>query len=167
MKNEIWREVYRGDRLALQVLDRDAVRFCVHAEPYAVISITDPVEKHPILISAPQRRGVLRLKFYDVDHLTRLSAVASRIGAFTPEMARQVVQFVRDQMTQGTGLFVVHCEAGVSRSAGVAAALSRFFNHDETPFLVFYRPNPWVRKLVLEALAETTRELSPNRGVDV
>ena len=36
----ICREVYRGDLLALQVLDRDTVRFVEHQEPYTVLSIT-------------------------------------------------------------------------------------------------------------------------------
>ena len=154
MSGGVCREVYRGEGLALQVLDRDHVRSCSHAEPYAIISITDPHFKHPVPMPSDFCRAVLRLTFSDVyEREAHLKATSRHIVAFTSEMAQQVATFVQEQYGQGTRLIVVHCEAGMSRSAGVATALSQFYNRDETFFLVHYRPNSWVRKLVLEAMA--------------
>ena len=154
MSDAICRDVFRGHRLALQVLDRDSVRGCFHQEPHAVISITDPHYRHPVLADCSYRRSVLRMQFSDLDErAARLRTVSPHVIAFTSDMAGQVAAFVGEQVSEGTRLFVVHCEAGISRSAGIATALSRFYNHDETFFLVHYRPNVWVRRLMLEALA--------------
>lgn len=151
----ICRDVFRGEKLSLQVLDRAGARECVHKEAYGLISITDPQFVHPALCDDPCRLGVLRLTFSDVEErVARLRLPADQIVAFTPDLAQQVVGFVRQQMTQGTRLFVIHCEAGISRSAGVATALSRHYNQDESFFLLNYRPNRWVRKCLLESLEE-------------
>lgn len=159
MPDLICREVYRGDVISLQVLDRPGARFCTHSEPYAVISITDPNLEHPTLARSKFCHAVLPLSFYDLD----LAAPRPRVGpvtvSFTEEMARQVAHFVNAQRKEDVRLFVTHCEFGMSRSAGIASALSFFFNNDETFFLVHYRPNSLVRRLVLEALrAESAAE---------
>jgi predicted protein tyrosine phosphatase len=147
----VCREVYRGERVALQVLDREAVRFCTPAEPYAVISITDPVFSHPNLPTSPYRQGVLQLYFSDVEErVARLKRLTPQVVAFTAEMAAQIVTFVQENMEQGVTLFLVHCEAGMSRSAGVAAAISRFYNGEDTFFQMHYRPNVWVQRLLAE-----------------
>src|SRR5947209_7575347 len=95
------RDVYRGDVLSLQVLDRSDARFCTHSEPYAVISITDPNLEHPTLARSAFRHAVLPLSFFDLD----LTAPRPRAGqvdvGFTEEMARQVAQFVTAQRREG------------------------------------------------------------------
>ena len=152
MPDRTCREVYRGETLSLQVMDRLGVRFCTHSEPYAVISITDPNLEHPALVRSEYCRAVLPIRFYDLDgRVATLRTGATRVG-FTAEMAGRIRDFVREQSGNGVDLFVVNCEFGVSRSAGVAAALSFFYNHDETFFLVHFQPNTHVRRLVLEAL---------------
>jgi predicted protein tyrosine phosphatase len=125
----VCREVYRGERIALQVLDRDSVRFSIPTELYAVISITDPPFSHPNLPASPYCQGILQLHFSDVDErVARLKRAPVQVVAFTAEMAAQIAAFVQEKMEQGATLFLVHCEAGMSRSAGVAAAISRFYN---------------------------------------
>lgn len=148
----ICRDVYRGDVLSLQVLDRIGVRACSHREPYAVISITDPNLEHPSLARSEFRRAVLPLRFYDIDGRIAATRVGEQIVGFTAEMARQIRDFVEAQRASGVSLMIVNCEFGMSRSAGVASALSFFYNYDETFFLVHYQPNSFVRRLVLEAL---------------
>jgi predicted protein tyrosine phosphatase len=155
MTDHICREIYRGEQIALQVLDRELARDITHEEPYAFISITDPHGTHPRLARSEYLRSVLTLQFSDVDRVwPHLQEKSAYIVSFTPEMARQVAAFVREHQQQGVHLFVVHCEAGMSRSAGIAAALSRYYNEDEHFFLHHYRPNPLVRQIVLEALQE-------------
>ena len=152
MLEPICREVFAGDVLKLQVLDRSLARTVTHPEPYAVISIGEPQMKPAPLADSPQCKAVLRLHFSDVaSDLPRLRSVM-HVAPFTPELARQIADFVREQMQNNVNLIVVHCEAGMSRSAGVATALSQFYNHDETHFLVHYRPNAHVRRVMLNAL---------------
>jgi predicted protein tyrosine phosphatase len=154
MAGGVCREIYRGAALSLQVLDRDMVRLVGHQEPYAVISITDPQHVSPNLAHSSFCRAVLRLRFSDVDErFARMQVHTPYVIAFTSDMAQQVVRFVREQLDEGTRLFVIHCEAGMSRSAGVATALSQHYNREEAFFLTHYRPNTWVRGLLLEALA--------------
>ena len=150
---QVCRDVYRGDVLSLQVLDRFAVRLCSHDEPYAVISITDPEASHPALVRSDHCRDVLRLRFLDIDgRIAQIRIPAPHVVGFTPEIAAKIAEFVREQRKNGVNLIVVNCEFGMSRSAGVAAALSLYYNYDETFFLVHFQPNSWVRRLVLEAL---------------
>jgi predicted protein tyrosine phosphatase len=152
----IFRDVYRGEPLSLQVLDRESVAGLAHAEPFAVISITDPVYRHPEVPDIPECRGVLRLTFSDVDErFARLNVSTPFVVAFSPEMARAVADFVDAHLAAGVRLIVVHCEAGMSRSAGIAAALARHHNGDDAFFSGQYRPNRWVRAVLLEALAST------------
>ena len=151
---EICREIYEGETLSIQVLDRDGVRAIRHSQPYCVISITDPEKRHASLKEDPNRTGTLLLKCNDVaESSARIKSVAQSLGAFSDAMANEVTQFVRERMTAGTRLFVINCEAGVSRSAGIASALSWHFNHDESFFIVHYKPNQWIRKQLLKALS--------------
>ena len=151
--SDVCRAVFRGRALALQVLDRDGVRACSHQEPYAVLSITDPQYRHPALKRDDSRQAVLQIAFSDVgERAARLKTTSPHITAFTPEFAAQVADFVSEQVRGGTGLLVINCEAGMSRSAGIAAAVSQFYNDDEMFYFAHYRPNEWVRNLVLEAL---------------
>lgn len=52
--------------------------------------------------------------------------------------------------------FIVQCDAGVSCSAGVAAALMKYFNGDDAPIFdnPQYCPNMRCYRMVLEALME-------------
>lgn len=155
----ICRDVFRGDALALQVLDRSSVRTCSHDEPFAIISITDPQNRHRVLPSDRNCTGVLRLAFSDVEaRAAALHITSPYWTAFTQETGRQIAEFVCEQIGAGTRLIVAQCDAGMSRSAGVASALSQFYNHDEAFFIVHYRPNRWVRRLTLEALKGVSHE---------
>lgn len=153
MVDAICRDIYRGEVLSLQALDRDGVREAVPQERHLVISITDPSFTHPILPVSGFRHAVLRLHFSDVnERVARLPLASPHIVAFTPLTAQRIAAFVEEGVAQGVRLVIVNCEAGMSRSTGVATALSRFYNHDETFFLAHYRPNAWVRRLTLDAM---------------
>jgi hypothetical protein len=111
--------------------------------PVALVSIRSP--GGPVVEIPPSSyvRDVLRLEFDDVDD--------PKVGVvMTDEQARRILEFVRPHV--GTDVQVVcQCEAGVSRSAGVAVALSRIhFGHDGG-FYRTHRPNPWVRRRLLRA----------------
>jgi predicted protein tyrosine phosphatase len=87
------------------------------ADPgWAVISISEPFRQPAEL--AEGWADVLRLEFDDVDEHGAGSTL------FTDRMARTVVEYAERAIRQGHSL-LVHCHAGVSRSASVAIALGQ------------------------------------------
>lgn len=89
---------------------------------WAVISITAPDEPEATL--QPGWSSVLRLKFADTDDAAEVEV------AFNDGHARTVVDFVRGLDAQVEGV-VVHCFAGISRSAAVAKFIADTY---ELPF---------------------------------
>ena len=155
---EICRDVFEGETLSIQVLDRDGVRKINHTKPYAIISITDPEKRHASFMKCENLTGTLQLKCNDVsESAAKIKSVAASLGAFSEEMAAQVSEFATNQIAKGTTLFVINCEAGISRSAGIASALSWHYNHDESFFMVHYKPNQWIRKQILMAMKEINK----------
>ena len=90
---------------------------------YAVISVTDKDQADAALRSDPNRLATLRLKFDDVecDNHYDLGTVA-----MTDAQADQVVAFV-EAHCQSVAQFIIHCEAGISRSRGIALGLSNAY----------------------------------------
>lgn len=95
---------------------------------WAVISISEPAEG-----PAPLKEGwekVLRLVFHDADLKNGIVRTVSatlpgeQYTVFDEAMAKQVVDFYRDNIKDTQLNLLVHCHAGISRSAGVALALS-------------------------------------------
>lgn len=70
--------------------------------------------------------------------------------------ARQIAKFVADIEENGVTHIIIHCDAGVSRSAGVAKAIAESRGLPETA--VHYEnvpnPNPHVYRFMKEALSE-------------
>jgi predicted protein tyrosine phosphatase len=75
------------------------------------------------------------------------------LWGMTEEQAAEIADFAL-KVKRKVKRFIVHCEYGQSRSAGVAAALSQYFEgHDNCIFLNRrYHPNRMCFRLVLEAL---------------
>jgi predicted protein tyrosine phosphatase len=141
------RTIIIGPVMNFQVLSRANVATVIPELPHLLISITDVNSEEAILADAPNRLGVLRLQFADSDEGGE---------TLSPEMATRIVAAVR-QDQESIKLVVCHCEAGVSRSAGVAAALSRWLNDDDKVFYAHFYPNSHVYRTVLNAaMAEET-----------
>lgn len=66
---------------------------------------------------------------------------------FNKDMAKQILDFVDKHSDK---LIICQCEAGISRSAGVAAALSKIYNGTDDFFFKRYIPNNLVYKTILE-----------------
>ena len=117
------------------VLSRDAAERALFLATDYIVSITDP-ESIPARIQGTT--NILRLSFYDIDR--EITTLDGRV--FYPmsnEDAISVAEYVRN-IPVSSSIFV-HCEAGISRSAGVAAAISMFLNHDDQRFFREYLPN--------------------------
>lgn len=123
------------------------------SEKYAVISIGDPTDESTQLLDHPERVGVLRLFFNDADRPRPGQVLIS------DENAIQIATFVKNLVGLWSEdiVVMVHCVGGVSRSAGCAAALAKFFNQDDTEFFnsPLYIPNILVYSKVICALQNT------------
>jgi len=95
------------------------------------------------------RVGLLRLSFDDVDQ--SLGYLGSSIRLFDDGHARSAAEFVSEHLP-ATGLLVIHCEHGRSRSAGLGAALSRWQNGDDAEFFTRFAPNRHVYEVMLRQL---------------
>jgi predicted protein tyrosine phosphatase len=124
----------------------DAVR--PHEVPHVIISITSHPDDVARLRVNEMCRGVLRLSFPDAELPSDLHTEAN---LFSPEQAMEIWTFTQQHVAEIERL-IVHCDAGVSRSPAVAAALARALNGDDTEFFGGrYRPNMRVYRLLLEA----------------
>lgn len=133
-------EIFVYSRSAL-----DAVR--PHEVPHVIISITSSPDDVARLRANETCRGILRLSFPDAEVPSALYAEAN---LFSREHAMKVWAFVQQQLPEIQRI-IVHCDAGVSRSSAVAAALARVLNHDDTEFFGGrYRPNMRVYRTLLE-----------------
>lgn len=148
------RQTYQGENIKLLVLSRAHVELEEHTplEPHILISITDPYDGtsrkdcgEAVLFHSEQRKDVLRLSFFDISETVGNTTPMSEV------QANEVFQFV-SKWKDDIGLIVVHCEAGISRSAGVAAALSKWINDDDMFFFETYCPNNLVYNRVLHAI---------------
>ena len=140
------REVLYKDGLEMQVLDRYSAQTITHDKPYFVISITDPSCYACDLAQSSSKKAVLRLVFEDSDDSERGMSV---------DQALQVRDFVLRQVKRGITRCVVQCEMGISRSAGVAAAISKHINDDDSLFFSYFIPNMNCYRKVLDAFAGT------------
>ena len=67
---------------------------------------------------------------------------------FTMEMAKQVWEIV-DRYEKDVDLIVINCEAGISRSSAVGAALSKVLNNDDNEFFRYFYPNMYIYNKVI------------------
>jgi protein-tyrosine phosphatase len=123
--------------------------FEAHNEKIAVISISD-VDKESPVFSTDSTNGIFRCaKFHFAD------VELDGENCITDEQATEIAAFVFEIHNTAERI-IVHCEAGVSRSAGVAGAIMKYLNDNDWP--VFdnpkYCPNRTCYRKVLEALHE-------------
>lgn len=117
--------------------------------PHLVISITTSPLDQARLPATPACLGILRLAFFDSDLPPEDDGPE---GLFSQADARQIWDFVLAHQAQVTCL-VLHCNAGVSRSPGVAAALARVLLGDDADFFARYQPNSRVYRILLDVYA--------------
>jgi len=101
------------------------------------------------------RVDTLLLECSDVEDSTLEGQVSKYDGhaiqTFSRDDASKILAFVAKYVRQDIHTFYIHCEAGISRSAGVAAALGMIIekNGDEY-FFKNYLPNRLVYRTILK-----------------
>lgn len=145
-KREMILRKYEGAQFTLIILGRKHVSRVVPDEPYIVISITDPNTPDARVAESSLCIDVLRLKFHDSgDYGQPLRDTV----VMTNEHARSILDFIgkhRDDIST----IICQCEAGMSRSAGVAAALSHILQGQNKYFYANFEPNKWVYRTIID-----------------
>lgn len=142
----------------------DAVASNNVPNPHIIISIFTPGDEPPDVAQNENTRGVLHFCFDDLDRQPTLITIHAlgKPVLFDDEEAQRLAKWVKAFYKQGVRTVICHCDAGVSRSAGVAAALSKHFNGSDFEFFnsggmyggPVYTPNMLVYRKLLEALHE-------------
>ena len=101
--------------------------------------ITRQYDKNPIFIEKtwiisifnkgsfsplPDRYNILKLEFDDVTERDTEEGLLH----FNPGLAKEILEFIRKIKTDSKKLFIVHCDAGISRSGAVGYMLNEWFN---------------------------------------
>jgi len=142
--------------MKILALSREAVEDFVanHRDrKLAVISITDPKSKLAKIRDLP----ILRLQFHDIE---KNYPISSECGIkFTTLMAEEIIGFV-DRIKDISEILVIHCEAGISRSAATAAAISRILNLDVSRYFKYpYIPNKLVYQTIMKCHLGTDKDV--------
>jgi len=134
-------------------------------EPYTLISISSPVVygpnrdatkfdegRHAASLPADQfRLDILRLAFWDVEGVPQGMAGddkwVAQVRLYSAEDARRVAAFIRAWKVN----IVVHCDAGISRSQGMANAIADHLDVD-VKHSTRGMPNRHVYRMTWEAL---------------
>ena len=138
-------------------LDEAMVRERFIKRPHAFIRVSDPRDTLPDLPDNDTFMGSLSLKFYDADSINHISKKDRYLkdGLFTEMHAEQILDFV-EKMKPSIDVLICHCRAGISRSAGISAALS--FIYDGSDKQVFnnkrFMPNMLVYRTILKVWDE-------------
>jgi len=162
--------------MKIKVLSREAFEQFKSDEPFVAISISDPNSEK---VSHIGYEDILRLSFHDVDKRNKQKdcKVCKGTGKlkifsdindghcysctdkidiilFDELMARKVLEFVKYYQNK-VRVIVVHCEAGISRSAGVAGALSLIYNGTDQYYFDHYVPNMYVYRKILNCYMDS------------
>lgn len=124
----------------------ECVRYChqKHDNPTIIISIRNPYDeftKYPFVSDYNNVKTILPMYFADV---------TDGEDAMNEDMGEAIKNFVTRHPNED---IIVHCEMGISRSAGVAAALMKWFNGDDMSIFKSYkyRPNMTCYRMVINA----------------
>jgi len=129
------------------------------AEDKVIISISTPGNEFPEFYEQNYSiLDILFLSFYDIEDKNEILPAATDEQIFNDNMATQIADFVKFWDVKNNDVNIwVHCDAGVSRSAGVAAALQKYFNGDDSMYFSNdgkYVPNMLCYRKTLEKLHE-------------
>ena len=129
---------------------------------YAVISITCEEDDYPNLNlheMNPYCLDILKIKFDDIWDIEFVdSTVSSRqCKLFTKQDAEEILSFFYS-IKNKIGILLVSCDAGISRSAAVAASLLKIFKDDDTEIYnnPRFHPNPMIYRIILDTYNEAT-----------
>ena len=130
---------------------KEAIEFCKHPHlaQFAMISIGTPHEDYkeePICSATNNVVGICCVNFFDLDNTYPIKE-----GLMKYKDAKKIAEFVSQNKDK---IIIVHCDAGQSRSAGIAAAISRYYNNYDSEYFdnPRYTPNMLCYRLMMNAM---------------
>jgi len=148
-----------SNRPKFSICNRDTISTKCFGFKHHLISIHSPEDSPPTLPPCENRLDVLTLGFSDINYIPKDPNVAKAMMAdvikeihvvyFDDKMAKQILDFVKKRYDDGND-YVIHCDAGISRSPGVAAALSKIYLNDDNWYFERYLPNSLVYTIILK-----------------
>lgn len=123
-----------------------------HDVPHVVVSINCPGDEPPKFEANELTLGRVNLFFWDLDAVPYgQDTKCENYFLCEPEDAQKIVDLI-DAHPEAQRV-IVHCTAGKSRSAAVAAALMKSIEGDDSPIFnnPRYKPNMRVYRMVLNA----------------
>ena len=132
--------------------------------PFIVISIFDSRSYPPVIGKSTNCIGILQLCFDDVCH--DFGDIEGEV-CINSKQGKLIADFVLTYKNRAE-LIICQCEAGISRSAGVAAAISDYLLEDSTRFYKnsggpngYFIPNKMVYRSVIDGLLGTKTDTFP------
>ena len=132
-------------------------------EPHIIVSFFTPGDSPPDIVQNENTKQIIQFAFDDLDRIPG-PATQKALGMpvlFGDEEAKKIAERVQFWRDKGIKTVVCHCDAGISRSAGAAAAMAKFYNGDDSEFFtgqyslwpgVRYHPNMLVYRKMTKAL---------------
>lgn len=126
-----------------------------------IISISCTEAKEPYALKramTDEKSNVAHVEFFHFDDIDKEYHSIS-LNSISEEDAKRIVETVKEWAGKVDTIYV-HCDAGVSRSAGVAAAISKALTGDDEYFYTcgLYAPNPLCYRKVLNAFGLTMKQ---------
>jgi predicted protein tyrosine phosphatase len=151
-------EQQENKKVEILVYSRAAIeRVAPQEVPHIIISITSRADDVPKIPTNPLCLGTLGLTFADADVAVGQTTESQ---LFTALQAGEIWSFVRKHLHYIQRI-VIHCDGGISRSSGVAGALSKaLFGNDEEFFSGRFKPNMRVYRKLLDAYYQETNSLT-------
>lgn len=137
----------RRQAVEIRVTSRSEIPHVNPPDGAALISVTSPELEHPQV--SEKWRAVLRLKFHDIERRWSDDDML-----FTEKQAEEILGFVKEIKPS---ILWVHCDAGISRSAGIAVALDKLVNGVDSGSLY-----PFYNRHVVETMIKTIGQLGRN-----
>lgn len=116
------------NKIKIFVMSRSEAQDFDPGMKFSIISVWTPDDEPNTFVTMPNK--ILSLSFSDIND-KRLDGIETSFGVFqifTELQARKIIKFVESELERGVEAFVIHCDAGVSRSPAIGQFLDEVYN---------------------------------------
>ena len=111
----------------LTFISKAAAEKIIPTHDMAIISIREPAEWVSLHKNWYINNNALELEFHDVDLSEDIEQIREYVY-FDTELAEQILDFVDSLVKKNINTLIIHCHAGISRSAAVDRALRGYLD---------------------------------------